>query len=720
MQHSEEHGVSQAAADMPEVVVSAEEKQNGAVAEAQEDPHPPEPETDSEPKQTRGTESPQLSACTTNSGESGFAGTQERLLSASAHSQVQHQHDQDVHRRAAKSYLSAHRVFIRNVPDGPNPEEQLYAMLSPFGHAADISILSVEMPAPPHPTPPAPHRPHHHCQHSHADRGRPSAEQDRAGPSVADDWERTSSTCTPASSRQTSSVEDEPAGRGAGSESDVPVSALRPRTLQPQAGSQNGAFLHARRVVKFAYCSFPTAEIVDKVCDEFSYSRAKECAASSSADAVPENADATTEEALDGKQVDVQHTRITVHRVRALPEHFFALVRDFENEEFESDLVSSASETAASLSGKVFVGQIPKHVDELGMVDLFWQFGKLLDVKVLRARGMSRGCGFVRYSNVGEALQAIDEMIGSEIFADLKQLPLNVRLADNLEQKTMRKKMRESERRVGQAHKKSSSGGGLSNLMSSEAVGMGMRSRSVPMIDPYASHGLPHHAGPSSLERASGAGQRNHGSTSGSPNSGGSRRAPGEHGSAQQRQQLARGVSVSVPLNTASGSFPHSGGAGPSSMAGADSHQMTALRYEMYNPYYSAGPGNSYITGHAIVYESAPTQFHSGMLPGNFLSMHHGYSVVPVMQDGAMYYYPLSTDAYGRSVAVPPGSGAAVSIPVQGQSQQMDASLFPYNHTADHVQAHTVVQSQAHLQAQVHSDTQTQRQAQSMPQTFPQ
>uniref|UniRef100_A0A7S0ZJ03 RRM domain-containing protein n=1 Tax=Timspurckia oligopyrenoides TaxID=708627 RepID=A0A7S0ZJ03_9RHOD len=112
----------------------------------------------------------------------------------------------------------------------------------------------------------------------------------------------------------------------------------------------------------------------------------------------------------------------------------------------------SGSSSGSSWGGKLFVGQLPKYVTESDLVEIFCEYGTLVDVKVLRARGVSRGCGFVRFSEDCEAMEAVEALCGAAVFGDSKELPLNVRFADSPQEKTLRKQVKHQEKQRRQFH----------------------------------------------------------------------------------------------------------------------------------------------------------------------------------------------------------------------------------------------------------------------------
>lgn len=66
---------------------------------------------------------------------------------------------------------------------------------------------------------------------------------------------------------------------------------------------------------------------------------------------------------------------------------------------------------------KLFVGMLPRSVNEEGLRAVFQPYGKLIEVVVLREPdGTSKGCAFVKYERRDDALSAISSCNGQMFF----------------------------------------------------------------------------------------------------------------------------------------------------------------------------------------------------------------------------------------------------------------------------------------------------------------
>lgn len=67
---------------------------------------------------------------------------------------------------------------------------------------------------------------------------------------------------------------------------------------------------------------------------------------------------------------------------------------------------------------KLFIGQVPKNMNEDELVFVFEPYGRILDLAVIRDRrsGNHRGCAFVTYENGEDAMKVVSEMHGKYKF----------------------------------------------------------------------------------------------------------------------------------------------------------------------------------------------------------------------------------------------------------------------------------------------------------------
>jgi len=81
---------------------------------------------------------------------------------------------------------------------------------------------------------------------------------------------------------------------------------------------------------------------------------------------------------------------------------------------------------------KLFVGQIPKTLEEDSIRDVFKEFGEIVEIVILRDRrsGMHQGCCFVKYAALASAQIAIQVLHNQRSLSPLRN-PLQVRLADS-------------------------------------------------------------------------------------------------------------------------------------------------------------------------------------------------------------------------------------------------------------------------------------------------
>ncbi|KAI7796103.1 putative CUGBP Elav-like family member 4 [Triplophysa rosa] len=89
---------------------------------------------------------------------------------------------------------------------------------------------------------------------------------------------------------------------------------------------------------------------------------------------------------------------------------------------------------------KLFIGQIPRNLDEKDLRPLFEEFGKIYELTVLKDRftGMHKGCAFVKYSTHAEAQAAISALHGSQTMPGASS-SLVVKFADTDKERTIRR-----------------------------------------------------------------------------------------------------------------------------------------------------------------------------------------------------------------------------------------------------------------------------------------
>mmetsp|Transcript_31275 Transcript_31275/g.104501 ORF Transcript_31275/g.104501 Transcript_31275/m.104501 type:complete len:442 (-) Transcript_31275:315-1640(-) len=81
---------------------------------------------------------------------------------------------------------------------------------------------------------------------------------------------------------------------------------------------------------------------------------------------------------------------------------------------------------------KLFVGQIPKTLEEDGVREVFQEYGEIAEIVILRDRrsGMHQGCCFVKYNGLQAAQAAISALHNQRSLPPLRN-PLQVRFADS-------------------------------------------------------------------------------------------------------------------------------------------------------------------------------------------------------------------------------------------------------------------------------------------------
>ncbi|KAK9959199.1 hypothetical protein ABG768_011270 [Culter alburnus] len=89
---------------------------------------------------------------------------------------------------------------------------------------------------------------------------------------------------------------------------------------------------------------------------------------------------------------------------------------------------------------KLFIGQIPRNLEEKDLKPLFEEFGKIYELTVLKDRftGMHKGCAFVKFSSHAEAQAAINSLHGGQTMPGASS-SLVVKFADTDKERTLRR-----------------------------------------------------------------------------------------------------------------------------------------------------------------------------------------------------------------------------------------------------------------------------------------
>ena len=86
-------------------------------------------------------------------------------------------------------------------------------------------------------------------------------------------------------------------------------------------------------------------------------------------------------------------------------------------------------EVDADKDVKLFVGQVPPHMEDIELRTVFQPMGQLLEVAILKKDGKSRGCAFVRFGSRDSAMLAIQQLDG-KVTLPCGQSPMTVRFAN--------------------------------------------------------------------------------------------------------------------------------------------------------------------------------------------------------------------------------------------------------------------------------------------------
>ena len=96
-----------------------------------------------------------------------------------------------------------------------------------------------------------------------------------------------------------------------------------------------------------------------------------------------------------------------------------------ENGNGESDIVDN-SDVPDDDAIKMFVGQVPRSMDEEALKDFFEEFGRVYQLNVLRDKnsGVSRGCCFVTFFKRRHALDAQNALHNVKTMPGVSQIQL--------------------------------------------------------------------------------------------------------------------------------------------------------------------------------------------------------------------------------------------------------------------------------------------------------
>jgi len=99
---------------------------------------------------------------------------------------------------------------------------------------------------------------------------------------------------------------------------------------------------------------------------------------------------------------------------------------------------SNSAPATPEQENKLFIGMTSRNADEHAIRELFAPFGEIREIYIIRnADGSNKGCAFLKFSQRGSALSAID-MLNSKVVMDGATRPLIVKFADTKAQRRAR------------------------------------------------------------------------------------------------------------------------------------------------------------------------------------------------------------------------------------------------------------------------------------------
>ena len=88
------------------------------------------------------------------------------------------------------------------------------------------------------------------------------------------------------------------------------------------------------------------------------------------------------------------------------------------------------AESQAERENKLFIGMLPKTIDEEDLHNMFAPYGELREVHIIRGpEGSSKGCAFVKFVDRDAAMVAIEDM--NDIIPPVR-LPISIKRSERL------------------------------------------------------------------------------------------------------------------------------------------------------------------------------------------------------------------------------------------------------------------------------------------------
>ena len=105
------------------------------------------------------------------------------------------------------------------------------------------------------------------------------------------------------------------------------------------------------------------------------------------------------------------------------------MINSSDNDDYGQDFEDTGDYTS---NVKLFIGQIPKDLDEKNLIAFFSKFGNVAELRVIRDKSnqVHKGCAFLTYVSPQSALAAIEEL-HDRIKQPGATKPLQVRIAES-------------------------------------------------------------------------------------------------------------------------------------------------------------------------------------------------------------------------------------------------------------------------------------------------